>query len=249
MAFVGAYQGTSGAKRAFSFSLLFILGLTITFTLLGLVAALMGRMVGDVGNFWPYLVAAVCLVMGLHLLDVLKFDLPLVTAWRPQKAGPLGAFLLGLLFGVVSTPCATPIRGPSGLHSLQGKPAGALLLCVRLSHCLDGRGNLHGARQTDHRVQGIEYRSRLPAERERGPHHSHRLLFYLAGELISKELEQKPEENEKKTIGADGGKHGSKKVILSGSVSDPLDLFGYVHRSGVGVSLSRGGELLEPVPG
>jgi len=139
MAFVGAYQGTSGARKAFSFSLLFIVGLTITFTLLGLIAALMGRMVGDVGNFWPYLVAGVCLVMGLHLLGILKFDFPLATAWRPGKAGPLGAFLLGLLFGVVSTPCATPILAVLLVYiASRGNPAyGALLLFFyALGHCL-----------------------------------------------------------------------------------------------------------------
>ncbi len=135
----GLTREPSGAKKAFSFSLLFIVGLTITFTLLGLVAALMGRMVGDVGNFWPYLVAAVCLVMGLHLLDILKFDLPLVTAWRPQKAGPLGAFLLGLFFGVVSTPCATPILAVLLVYiASQGNLAygGLLLFLYALGHCL-----------------------------------------------------------------------------------------------------------------
>ncbi len=139
MAFVGAYKGTNGAKKAFSFSLLFIVGLTITFTLLGLVAALMGRMVGDVGNFWPYLVAAVCVVMGLHLLDLLKFDLPLITSWKPRQAGPLGAFLLGLLFGVVSTPCATPILAVLLVYiaSRGNLSYGALLLFLyALGHCL-----------------------------------------------------------------------------------------------------------------
>jgi cytochrome c biogenesis protein CcdA len=139
MAFVGGYQETSGARKAFGFSLLFILGLTITFTLLGLIAALMGRMVGDVGSFWPYLVAAVCLVMGLHLLDILKFDLPIITAWRPQKAGPWGAFLLGLLFGVVSTPCATPILAVLLVYiASKGNLAygGLLLFLYALGHCL-----------------------------------------------------------------------------------------------------------------
>jgi len=138
MAFVGAYQGNSGARKAFIFSLLFVIGLTITFTLLGFVAALMGRLVGDVGRFWPYLVAAVCLVMGLHLLDLLKFDLPLVTAWKPQKAGPLGAFLLGLLFGVVSTPCATPILAILLVYiASKGNLAygGLLLFLYALGHC------------------------------------------------------------------------------------------------------------------
>ncbi len=138
MAFVGAYQGTSSARRAFSFSLLFVIGLTITFTFLGFVAALMGRLVGDVGRFWPYLIAAVCLVMGLHLLGVWSFNLPLPQAWKPKQAGPWSAFLLGLLFGVVSTPCATPILAVLLVYiASKGNLAygGLLLFLYALGHC------------------------------------------------------------------------------------------------------------------
>jgi cytochrome c biogenesis protein CcdA len=138
MAFVGAYKGTGNAGKAFTFSFLFVIGLTITFTLLGFVAALMGRLVGDVGRFWPYLVAAVCFIMGLHLLEVWNFDLPLPQAWRPQKAGPFGAFLLGLLFGVVSSPCATPILAVLLVYiASKGNLAygGLLLFLYALGHC------------------------------------------------------------------------------------------------------------------
>lgn len=138
MAFVGGYRETNDARRAFSFSFLFVIGLTITFTLLGLIAALMGRLVGDVGSFWPYIVAGVCLLMGLHLLGIWSFDLPLPTAWKPQKAGPLAAFLLGLLFGVISTPCATPILAVILVYiASKGKLAygGLLLFLYALGHC------------------------------------------------------------------------------------------------------------------
>jgi cytochrome c biogenesis protein CcdA len=138
MAFVGAYQGTSGARKAFTFSFLFVIGLTITFTLLGFVAALMGQLLGDVGNFWPYLVAAVCFVMGLHLLGVWNFYLPLPQTWKPKQAGPWGAFLLGLLFGVVSSPCATPILAVLLVYiASKGNLAygGLLLLLYALGHC------------------------------------------------------------------------------------------------------------------
>ncbi len=139
MAFVGAYQETSSPGKAFTFSFLFIIGLTITFTLLGIFAALMGRLIGDVGRFWPYLVAAVCVVMGLHLLGIWNFDLPLPQSWRPKQGGPWGAFLLGLLFGVVSTPCATPILAVLLVYiASKGNLAyGALLLFLyALGHCL-----------------------------------------------------------------------------------------------------------------
>ncbi len=138
MAFVGAYKGTGNAGKAFTFSFLFVIGLTITFTMLGFVAALMGRLVGDVGKFWPYLVAAVCFIMGLHLLGVWNFDLPLPQTWKPKQGGPWGAFLLGLLFGVISTPCATPVLAVLLVYiASKGNLAygGLLLFLYALGHC------------------------------------------------------------------------------------------------------------------
>lgn len=109
MGMVAGSKESTGIKKTLAFSLFFILGLSVTFTVLGLISALMGRMFGDVGGFWKYLVAVVCLVMGLQLLGVFKLELHLPQMLNVRKEGRLGAFLLGLLFGVVSTPCAVPI--------------------------------------------------------------------------------------------------------------------------------------------
>ena len=108
MSVVAGGEATS-IKKSLGFSALFVLGLSITFVILGLISALMGRMFGDVGGFWKYLVAAVCLVMGLQLLGLFKLELRLPQMLNVRKEGRFGAFLLGLLFGVVSTPCAVPI--------------------------------------------------------------------------------------------------------------------------------------------
>jgi cytochrome c biogenesis protein CcdA len=109
MGVVAGNKETSNLKRSLVFSLFFVLGLAVTFTALGLVSALLGRMFGDVGSFWKYAVAAVCLVMGVHLLGVFRFNIPVPASFRVKTAGNAGAFLLGLLFGVISTPCAVPI--------------------------------------------------------------------------------------------------------------------------------------------
>ena len=108
MSVVAGGEATS-IKKSLGFSALFVLGLSITFAVLGLISALMGRMLGDVGAFWKYLVAGVCLIMGLYLLGLFKFNINLPQHVNVRKGGPMGAFLLGLLFGVVSTPCAVPI--------------------------------------------------------------------------------------------------------------------------------------------
>lgn len=139
MAFVGAYQEMNDVRRAFTFSFIFVIGLTITFTLLGLIAALMGRLLGDVGKFWPYVVAAVCLIMGLHLLGVWNLEISLPRDWKPRKAGPWGAFLLGLLFGIVSTPCATPILAVLLVYVASKRNlayGGLLLFMYALGHCI-----------------------------------------------------------------------------------------------------------------
>ena len=109
MGVVAGNRETTTLRRSLAFSLFFVLGLAVTFTALGLISALMGRMFGNIGSFWKYLVAAVCLVMGLQLLGLLKLSFPVPAGLKVRKRGYIGAFLLGLLFGVVSTPCAVPI--------------------------------------------------------------------------------------------------------------------------------------------
>jgi cytochrome c biogenesis protein CcdA len=109
MGVVAGNRETTTLRRSLVFSLFFVLGLAVTFTVLGLISALMGRMFGNVGRFWKYVVAGVCFLMGLQLLGIFKWNIPVPTGIRVKKKGYVGAFLLGLLFGVVSTPCAVPI--------------------------------------------------------------------------------------------------------------------------------------------
>ena len=109
MSFVAGEEGVKvGPARALLHSLLFVLGLSLTFTVLGVVAALAGKIYGDVSRVWTWIVAGVCLLMGLHLLGVLKLAIPGLRV-QPRTRGLVGALLLGLLFGVVSAPCAAPI--------------------------------------------------------------------------------------------------------------------------------------------
>ena len=110
MSFVaGRKEESVGTLRALGYSLAFVLGLSITFTILGVTAALTGSFYGEVSGVWNWIVAGICLVMGLHLLGVLRFTIPVPSGLQPRIRGTVGALVLGLLFGVVSAPCAAPI--------------------------------------------------------------------------------------------------------------------------------------------
>lgn len=134
MSFVaGRKEERTGPLRALGFSMVFVLGLALMFTGMGVFAALAGKVYGDISGVWKWVVAGVCLVMGLHLMGILRFTIPTPVKTPPKVTGYIGAFVLGLLFGIVSAPCAAPILIVI-LTYLAGSKAsvlwGALLLLV-----------------------------------------------------------------------------------------------------------------------
>jgi cytochrome c biogenesis protein CcdA len=138
--FVGGYEGISGWRKSLGFSLVFVFGLALSFTVMGVIAISLGRLFGDVGSFWPWVIAVVCLAMGAHLWGLWEFSVPqALTRYRPKHAGLLGAFILGLLFGLVSSPCAGPILVVvlTYVASKGNMPYGlALLWTYAVGHCL-----------------------------------------------------------------------------------------------------------------
>src|SRR4030067_3022732 len=64
-------QGQEGVKRSYSLSLVFGIGILITIGLIGAVTASAGRMMGDVGRYGNYFVAAIFFLLGLDLLEVI----------------------------------------------------------------------------------------------------------------------------------------------------------------------------------
>lgn len=106
--FTGGYA-QPGIRKALTFSLMFVLGLSLTFTILGVIAALAGRLLGDIGGWWQYLVAAIVIVMGLQLVGLFEIPMPTRHTTPSKIRGPLGAFVLGMVSGLISSPCATPV--------------------------------------------------------------------------------------------------------------------------------------------
>ncbi len=139
---VGFLQGgqTVGPRRAAGLSTLFAAGILISIALIGAATAAAGRMLGDLGAWGNYAVAAVFLVFGLHLLDLL----PMPEAWRPAphqpRRGALGALLFGLIFGVALGPCTfgfmAPVLGVTfGLAGTAPAFALGVLALFAAGHC------------------------------------------------------------------------------------------------------------------
>lgn len=132
-------QAANDRRRAFIYSLAFVLGLATTFTALGAAAALLGRLMGTLGGPWYVALGLLAAAMGLHLMGWLPLRMPSGLNWQPKVAGTLGALLLGAVFGIVSSPCATPVLvALLGLVATQGEVSYgiALLFVYALGHCL-----------------------------------------------------------------------------------------------------------------
>lgn len=134
-------QGNISTGRAFVLSLLFGLGILITIGLIGLITALAGRMMGDIGGYGNYFVAIVFFAVGLNLLGVLP--LPFMEGGANpnyKRKGILAAFILGLIFGVALGPCtfaymATMLGVVFSMASTQLALSISLLAAFAVGHC------------------------------------------------------------------------------------------------------------------
>lgn len=135
MAFVAGQEGNRSVLRSFLLSLTFAIGLTITFSVMFLATWAASSVLR--ADWWLYVAAAVCLLMGLHLLGVLHFRIPAPAGVQPSQKGFVGALLLGMLFGLVSLPCAGPILLVLlSIIPLKGAAfGGTLLVAYSLGHC------------------------------------------------------------------------------------------------------------------
>lgn len=111
---VGYVGGSTHLSRGRSFvlSLAFAIGLAITFMMLGVVATLVGGLIGGTSRVWFYVVAGVCFLIALHILGALSLpEIPGLGCLREQIGfkGVLGALALGLVSGLVASQCATPV--------------------------------------------------------------------------------------------------------------------------------------------
>lgn len=109
--YIGGYENKTKLSALIQSSW-FSLGLATTLAILGILAASLGKIYGQIGIGLPILVSIIAIIMGLNLLEIIPLTFPNFGGieWIKDDFPPaIRSFLLGLTFGLVASPCSTPV--------------------------------------------------------------------------------------------------------------------------------------------
>lgn len=108
--FAGQAEGKKGGVVLHSF--IYVLGMAMTYSILGVVAAFTGSLFGVALTYPPVLIAIalVMVALSLSMFDVYEFRMPafLNKAAGTSKKGFFGTFFMGLTVGIIAAPCIGP---------------------------------------------------------------------------------------------------------------------------------------------
>ncbi len=106
--YVGA-SGSKNTKSALLLSLTFAVGSGITFTILGVIAATAGSLLGNSSSIWYIVLGVLMMLMALQTFEIYEIIPSSYLISKNKKRGYIGALIAGMLGGVFSSPCSTPV--------------------------------------------------------------------------------------------------------------------------------------------
>lgn len=109
--YIGGYESQDRLQATIQ-STWFALGLATTLAALGIIATAIGKVYGQIGIGLPIIVSLIAIAMGLNLLELLPLPFPSLgaTDWIGEDLPrSIRSYLLGLTFGLVASPCSTPV--------------------------------------------------------------------------------------------------------------------------------------------
>jgi thioredoxin:protein disulfide reductase len=108
--FGGQSEGSTG--KLFLLGILYVLGMALTYSVIGVVTSLSGAVFGSLlqNKFVIIGIALLFIILSLSQFGVYEFKLPdlLVAKAGGAKSGAFGAFFMGLTMGIVAAPCIGP---------------------------------------------------------------------------------------------------------------------------------------------
>jgi len=107
-----AMQSDGRRSRRFALSLAYVIGIVITYSALGVFAALSGKMFGSWLQSPAVLIgfAILMLILASSMFGVWEFRVPqFITNRSAGRAGVAGALTMGLFVGIVAAPCVGPV--------------------------------------------------------------------------------------------------------------------------------------------
>lgn len=106
-----AYVGGTGEnpKKALRLSVVFALGAAVTFTVLGVTASAMGQLIGTSAKWWYIVLGILMMLMALQTWEVVNLIPSTYLTGKNTRRGYAGALITGILGGLFSSPCATPV--------------------------------------------------------------------------------------------------------------------------------------------
>jgi len=111
---IGYFGGQSEGKtsRLFLMGLLFVLGMAVTYSVVGVVTSLTGAVFGALlqNPIVILIIVAIFIALSLSMFGVYEFKLPdsIVAKASATKTGLYGSFFMGLTMGIIAAPCIGP---------------------------------------------------------------------------------------------------------------------------------------------
>jgi thiol:disulfide interchange protein DsbD len=111
---IGYFGGQSEGKtsKLFVMGLLFVLGMAVTYSIIGVVTSLTGAVFGALlqNPIVILVIVSIFIALSLSMFGVYEFKLPdgIVAKASATKTGLYGSFFMGLTMGIVAAPCIGP---------------------------------------------------------------------------------------------------------------------------------------------
>ncbi|MFC1834243.1 cytochrome c biogenesis CcdA family protein [Thermodesulfobacteriota bacterium] len=134
--FIAGMEGELTTRRSFFLTLAFVAGFSVELALLFTVGFAAAPFLQS--QYMIYVLAIMCILLGLHFLDLLHIPAAISQDRVPKLTGFVGAAVFGFMFGLVSLPCT----GPALLLIVSVIPVkgfwlgGIMMVLYGVGHCL-----------------------------------------------------------------------------------------------------------------